>query len=143
MYKVTQTIDTSVLLIAVGNEVAINKSATAEAIQFINNYLINGESAVLQNHRNWWHHFTQQSFISIPDARMQGYYWMEQYNMASATRAGKPMVDLMGPWYKSKTPWPAIWWNLNTQLAYSSVFASNHLELGRSLFDVFITIKIH
>ncbi|MEY4056812.1 MAG: hypothetical protein RLZ50_24 [Bacteroidota bacterium] len=137
VYKVKQIIDTSVLLIAVGNEVAINKSATAEAIQFINNYIKKGESAVLQNHRNWWHNFTKQSFISIPDARMQGYYWMEQYNMASATRAGKPMVDLMGPWYKSKTPWPAIWWNLNTQLAYSSVFASNHLELGRSLFDAF------
>jgi len=136
-YTTKQAADTSILLLSVGNAVEVNKSATAEAIQFINNYLAQPEITVLQNHRDWWHHFTKQSLISIPDARMQGYYWMEQYNMASATRAGKPMVDLMGPWYKSKTPWPAIWWNLNTQLAYSSIFASNHLELGRSLFDAF------
>ena len=136
-YQIKQSNDTSILILSVGYATSINKSATDEAVQFIKNYFKKGASAVLQNHRNWWHNFTKQSFISIPDARMQGYYWMEQYNMASATRAGKPMVDLMGPWYKSKTPWPAIWWNLNTQLAYSSVFASNHLELGRSLFDAF------
>ena len=136
-YKLKQVADTNILLLSVGNAIDLNKSATAEAIQFIKNYSAQPEITILQTHRNWWHHFTEQSFISIPDARMQGYYWMEQYNMACATRAGKPMVDLMGPWYKSKTPWPAIWWNLNTQLAYSSVFTSNHLELGRSLFDAF------
>ena len=136
-YKLKQVADTNILLLSVGNAIDLNKSATAEAIQFIKNYSAQPEITILQMHRNWWYHFTEQSFISIPDARMQGYYWMEQYNMACATRAGKPMVDLMGPWYKSKTPWPAIWWNLNTQLAYSSVFTSNHLELGRSLFDAF------
>jgi hypothetical protein len=136
-YTLKQFADTSTLILSVGYAIEVDKSATAEAIQFIKNYIAQPEFNILQTHRDWWHDFTKQSFISIPDARMQGYYWMEQYNMASATRAGKPMVDLMGPWYKSKTPWPAIWWNLNTQLAYSSVFASNHLELGRSLFDAF------
>ncbi|HEX5667273.1 MAG TPA: hypothetical protein VFX73_00650, partial [Chitinophagaceae bacterium] len=72
---------------------------------------------------------------AVPDARMQRYYWLELYNLASATRKGEPMVDLMGPWFSSSTPWPAIWWNLNTQLSYSGIFVTNHLETGRSLFD--------
>jgi hypothetical protein len=44
------------------------------------------------------------------------------------------MLDLMGPW-TSPTPWPAIWWNLNTQLTYSPVFTINHVDLSQSLFD--------
>jgi hypothetical protein len=40
----------------------------------------------------------------------------------------------MGPWYH-KTPWPALWWNLNVQLTYLPVYASNRLELGQSLLN--------
>lgn len=134
-FKTFKIADTSLLVLSVGNAINFKTSAREEAIHNINSYLTKKEATILQTHRKWWHQYAQKSFISIPDARMQNYYWMEQYNMAAATRAGKPMVDLMGPWFKSNTPWPAIWWNLNTQLAYSSVFASNHLEMGRSLFD--------
>ena len=66
---------------------------------------------------------------------MQAYYWQVMYNLAAATREGKPMIDLMGPWSTAKTPWPGIWWNLNTQLVYSPVFTSNHLELAKPLFE--------
>jgi len=86
-------------------------------------------------HRKWWNAFFQKSFISIPDKRVETYYWIQLYKLASATREDKPMIDLMGPWFTSNTPWPGIWWNLNTQLTYSPLFASNHLELTRPLFN--------
>jgi hypothetical protein len=52
--------------------------------------------------------------------------------MASGTRADRPLLDLMGPWFRT-TPWPRIWWNLNIQLTYWPQLASNRLDLGESL----------
>ena len=83
-------------------------------------------------HRKWWHAFYPQSFLSIPDTRLESFYWIQLYKLASATRKNKQVLDLMGPWY-NRTPWPAVWWNLNVQLTYSPVYASNRLELGESL----------
>ena len=85
-----------------------------------------------ESHREWWHKFYQASVLSIPDTKMESFYWIQLYKLASATRADRPAVDLMGPWYND-TPWPRIWWNLNVQLTYYPVYTSNHLELGESL----------
>jgi hypothetical protein len=106
----------------------------AEAAQAIRSFQSKSLQSVLSTHRIWWNRFFQKSFISIPDKRVEVYYWIQLYKLASATREGKPMIDLMGPWFTSNTPWPAIWWNLNTQLTYSPLFASNHLELTKPLF---------
>jgi hypothetical protein len=43
----------------------------------------------------------------------------------------------MGPWYLL-TWWPAIWWNLNIQLAYWPVYTGNRLDLGSTLRDLLI-----
>ena len=48
---------------------------------------------------------------------MESSYWIQMYKLGAASRADRPAVDLMGPWYK-KTIWPDIWWNLNIQLTY-------------------------
>jgi len=86
----------------------------------------------LQAHREWWHRYYPESFLSLPDARMESFYWIQMYKLASATRADRPAIDLMGPWFR-RTPWPHIWWNLNIQLTYWPVYAANRLELGESL----------
>jgi hypothetical protein len=57
------------------------------------------------------------------------------YKMASATRPGRPALDLMGPWFR-RTPWTKIWWNLNIQLAYWPQLTGNRLELGESLCEL-------
>jgi hypothetical protein len=84
------------------------------------------------SHRAWWHAFYPASFLSVPDTRLESFYWIQMYKLASATRADRPAIDLMGPWF-NETPWPRIWWNLNIQLTYYPVYAANHLELGESL----------
>jgi hypothetical protein len=95
---------------------------------------LGAESAVglRASHREWWQRFYRQSFISLPDQRLQGFWWIQLYKLASATRADRPMLDLMGPWFR-ETPWPMIWWNLNAQLTYWPVYTANHLEIGESL----------
>src|SRR5207248_1186122 len=87
---------------------------------------------LVTSHRAWWHAYFPQSFLSIPDTRMESFYWIQMYKLASATRADRPAIDLMGPWFR-RTPWPHIWWNLNIQLTYWPVYAANRLELGESL----------
>ncbi len=87
------------------------------------------------SHRAWWHNYYPESFLSIPDARMESFYWIQMYKLASATRANRPAIDLMGPWFR-RTPWPHIWWNLNIELTYWPVYAANRLELGKSLIHL-------
>ena len=88
-------------------------------------------------HRDWWHNFYKASFVSIPHAKMESVYWIQQYKLASMMRKNGPLCDLMGPWYKP-TAWPGIWFNLNTQLLYSSLHVSNQIELASTLPDYMI-----
>ena len=84
-------------------------------------------------HRDWWHAYYPKSFVTFPDARMESFYWIQQYKLASATRSDKPVIDLMGPWYKA-TVWPCLWMNLNVQLSYYTTGITNHLDLEEPLY---------
>ncbi|WP_233625393.1 hypothetical protein [Actinoplanes sp. ATCC 53533] len=81
-----------------------------------------------QEHRDWWHAYYRKSFLSISDARLQSFYWIQLYKVASAARRTAPVMATSGPWLEP-TPWPATWWNLNVQLEYWLIHGSNHLEL--------------
>lgn len=83
-------------------------------------------------HRAWWHAFYPQSFLSIPDTRLESLYWIQMYKFASATRADRPALDLYGPWLRS-TAWPYTCWNMNEQVTYFPVYTANRLGLGESL----------
>ncbi|WP_025844213.1 glycosyl hydrolase family 95 catalytic domain-containing protein [Paenibacillus ehimensis] len=92
----------------------------------------NGFGAWVGAHRRWWHRYYRQSFVSIPDGRLESFYWIQMYKLASATRADRPLIDNQGPWL-APTPWPGIWFNMNVQMSYSPVYAANRLEIGESL----------
>ena len=94
---------------------------------------------LVEAHRAWWHSYYPESFVSVPDAQIEGFYWIQIYKLGSAMRPDGMVLDLQGPWNR-RTGWPRIWWNLNIQIAYSPVFAANRLELGES-FTRFIDAK--
>ncbi|WJH36461.1 hypothetical protein N6H14_12240 [Paenibacillus sp. CC-CFT747] len=83
-------------------------------------------------HRAWWHRYYQQSFVSLPDGQLESFYWIQVYKLASATRRDNPIMDNQGPWL-APTPWAGIWFNMNVQMSYSPVYASNRLDIGESL----------
>ncbi|WP_405875687.1 MULTISPECIES: glycosyl hydrolase family 95 catalytic domain-containing protein [unclassified Streptomyces] len=85
-------------------------------------------AALRSQHTRWWHAFYRKSFVSFPDQRLQSFHWIQLYKVASASRAGGPVMATSGPWLEP-TPWPAVWWNLNVQLEYWLIHGSNHLEL--------------
>lgn len=88
-----------------------------------------------KTHRDWWHNYYPLSFVSLPDKKIENFYWAQMYKLASATRIGGGLLDNSGPW-QVLTPWPNAWWNLNVQLSYWPVYAANRLELGMPLVDV-------
>lgn len=90
------------------------------------------ESKLIKSHRAWWHTYYPASFVSLPDAKMENFYWIQMYKLASATRADRALIDNTGPWL-TVTPWPNAWWNLNVELTYWSLNTSNRTELGASL----------
>lgn len=86
------------------------------------------EAEMEQEHRKWWHHYYPSSFVSIPDARLESFYWIQMYKLASATHPGRPVIDLLGLWFKP-TSWPLLWMNLNVQLTYYTLGITNHTDL--------------
>ncbi|MDB5121782.1 MAG: alpha-L-fucosidase [Sphingobacteriales bacterium] len=107
-------------------------TAVKEAVDLINKAKKSGVKKLETSHRDWWHNYYPKSFVSVPDAAMESFYWIQMYKMGSASRQGGPILDLMGPWFM-RTGWPAIWWNLNIQLAYWPFYMSNHLEEAEPL----------
>ncbi|WP_238402858.1 glycosyl hydrolase family 95 catalytic domain-containing protein [Paenibacillus mesophilus] len=108
------------------------KAAKAEAAESIRKAARMDFDKWMHIHRNWWHRYYRQSFVSIPDRRLESFYWIQMYKLASATRADAPLIDNQGPWL-APTPWAGVWFNMNVQMSYSPVYAANRLDIGESL----------
>jgi len=103
-------------------------TAAGEAVRSVRSAARLPIEALAADHRQWWHRYYRKSFLSVPDQRMQSFYWIQLYKVAAAARRDAPPMATSGPWLEP-TPWPATWWNLNVQLEYWLIHGSNHLEL--------------
>ncbi len=125
----------STLFISTANEVPASGVSAKIAQQTINDAAKQSMSALLETHRSLWHKYYQKSFLSIPDGRIESFYWIQLYKLATCSRVDGPAIDLFGPFFRT-SQWPGIWWNLNIQLTYWPVYASNHLELGENFINL-------
>jgi len=107
------------------------QTARREAVATVRKTAATSFDALLASHRAWWHAMYPKSFVSVPDPKLESFYWIQFYKLASASRPDRVPVDLLGPWYRD-TNWPRIWWNLNIQTLYLPVYTANQLELGES-----------
>ncbi|MFC5218178.1 glycosyl hydrolase family 95 catalytic domain-containing protein [Streptomyces coerulescens] len=114
------------LLLSVGHSFPSTTAAEADSLRNLRRAA--SYDAARRRHTRWWRAFYRKSFISFPDQRLQSFHWIQLYKVASASRAGGPVMATSGPWLEP-TPWPAVWWNLNVQLEYWLIHGSNHLEL--------------
>ncbi|NDV60499.1 hypothetical protein D0T85_20625 [Bacteroides sp. 519] len=112
------------------------EQAITKSIQTIQEYVKSGTENAYKQHLQWWHNYYPASFVHFAEAKVESFYWIQQYKLACLTRSDKQIIDLMGPWTHT-TPWPAIWWNLNTQLTYSPLFTANRLELSEPVWSSF------
>lgn len=102
----------------------------AEALAAVRAHL--ADRSAYRRHLAWWHGYYPASFVSIPDTRIESFYWIQLYKLASATRSDRALIDNQGPWLQL-TPWPSVWWNLNVQLTYWTPVAANQAHLVGSL----------
>lgn len=108
------------------------KNACRKAEETVHHAQRKGWNLLKETHQQWWHNFYPASFFSVEDGMKESFYWIQLYKLASATRADGALIDNTGPWL-TVTPWPNAWWNLNVQLTYWPLNASNHLDLAQSL----------
>ena len=138
------TPDKRIIVISVGNSWRVingavtngtatdTQSGKAEAVGAVQQAASEGVDKLTATHQAWWHAYYPESFLSIPDTRLQSFYWIQMYKLGSGTRADRPAIDLIGPWFTT-TLWPAYWCDLNLELTYYPVCTANRLELGESL----------
>ncbi|MFI5822408.1 glycosyl hydrolase family 95 catalytic domain-containing protein [Streptomyces rishiriensis] len=114
------------LLLSVGHSAPSTTAAETDSLRNLRR--AKSYDALRRRHVGWWHALYPKSFVSFPDQRLQSFHWIQLYKVASASRAGGPVMATTGPWLEP-TPWPAVWWNLNVQLEYWLIHGFNHPEL--------------
>ncbi|HML45595.1 MAG TPA: hypothetical protein PKE04_02450, partial [Clostridia bacterium] len=87
-----------------------------EAVRILREAADRSYEDLLESHRAWWRGYWGKSHVSLPDPTVEGFYHIQMYKLASATRADAPVLDNQGPW-TGPTPWPGTWYNMNVQLA--------------------------
>jgi alpha-L-fucosidase 2 len=122
----------STLFLSTANEVPASGLSARVAVRAVEEAAAAAPATLVSAHREWWHAYYAKSFLSIPDTRLESFYWMQIHKLGCCTRPEAPALDLFGPFFRLGS-WPGLWWNLNIQLAYWPVYASNHLELGANL----------
>jgi glycosyl hydrolase family 95 len=130
--RILSTGDRKVYVVAVGRGDQTS-SALAEATSAVERAASIGFDPLLAAHRAWWHQYYPASFLSVPDPRLEAFYWIQMYKLASAMRADGPIPGLEGPWFRN-VPMNVIGWDLNVPLTYAPLFTANRLALGESLF---------
>ena len=88
----------------------------------------------LKTHRDWWHHYYRQSYLSIPDKSLESLYWQTIYRFGCTSRAGRYFVDTPGIWFQGG-PWAYTTTNWNIQCAHWPVSTANRLEQGMELMN--------
>ena len=111
-------------------------TAQEEAVATVKKAVAGSADQLVATHQDWWHAYYPKSFVSIPDTKLESYYWIQLYKLACNSRPDGPPVDLPGVWF-SDAYYSRIWWNLNIQILYSPVYTANHLDLGTSLVRLF------
>ena len=103
-FRITTTHKTQRLLLAVAHTYP-EAAADKIVLKAVREAAMLGQLLV-RSHRLWWHDFYRKSFLSIPDKRLQAFYWIQLYKFASACTRGSPAIATCGPWLEN-TPWPA------------------------------------
>jgi hypothetical protein len=96
-----------------------------------------GFGRIHTTHRRWWTMFWNASRVQIPDTNLLRQYHFGLYLLGSSSRRGCLMPGLQGLWRMEPEgkSWNDYTNDLNIQMNYWPIYASNHLELGWPYYD--------
>lgn len=99
-----------------------------------------GLSQLRQEHEKWWEEYYQASCISIPDTRLEGYYYLQMYMLASSTRPHGVHMTICGPWTDDNNMMPICGndyhWNNEQEMQVWPVYTSNRVEFGDPMLEM-------
>lgn len=73
---------------------AVPKATAADAAAVANAAASTGRSALLEASTAWWRGYWEQSFVTLPITRAEGFYYTQMYRFVSSDRVG--LHGLMG-----------------------------------------------
>lgn len=80
-YTIERSSDRIRLFATVDNSIPANHlrpvSAAIHSVHMIEQALSRNESTLLEEHTRFWHTFYAKSFLSIPDMKWEGFYWIQ------------------------------------------------------------------
>ncbi len=115
--------------------------ADARALDILSSGRAVGVERLRHNHQRWWEKFWQASALAVPDSRLENLYYAEMYKLGSSTRPNGWPITLQGLWTLDgrMPPWSGDYHlDMNVQQSVWPIYASNHLDLGLSLYDFFL-----
>lgn len=99
-----------------------------------------GISRLRNFHTQYWTNFWSRSAVRLPDSRMENLWYVEMYKLGCASKSGRLPMPVQGPWPDDgKLPIGSGDYHIdmNVQEDYWPVYASNHLECGLPLYEMF------
>lgn len=108
-------------------------TSPSEAMNSLEETIETGIDKLVSTHREWWHNFYPASFVSLPDTKMESYYWIQMYKMGCLARPDAGMIDAHY-WYQP-TFWNYLTHNDGTHMKHYPLLPTNHLDLGESLLN--------
>jgi len=133
-WSITQAANSTLLLCSIEHSYP-EQTAVQDAITHLQGASGKSFQDLFSTHTEWWHEYYPQSFISLDDTKMEGFYWIQVYKFGAGARKGRAFMDTMGPWITENTAWANGWFNLNTQLSYWFLSTANRNEIGESLYQ--------
>lgn len=84
-----------------------------------------------ERHERWWREFWSRSDVSLPDERLERFWRLGLYVLASCSREGKKAPGLQGLWNQYNRPcWHTDYHaDMNIQMIYWPAYVGNHLDL--------------
>lgn len=118
-----------VVYLSTANEVPSANRSLGKAKENVNRAMSKGDTQLLTESGRWWNNYLSRTFISIPDKKLENFYAIQMYKLATCSNPQGPAMDNFGTFFKM-SQWPGMWWNLNVQLTYQSVYPNNRMEQG-------------
>lgn len=116
------------------------EEALKEAIKEIQEGEDVGLDRLRREHEEWWKDFYQASCISIPDTRLEGYYYLQMYMLASSTRPHGVHMTMCGPWSDDNNMMPICGndyhWNNEQEMQVWPVYTSNRVEFADPMLEM-------
>lgn len=107
-----------------------SKDCLAEVIRTVDSSTLPGLNEIERAHKDWWHAYWEQSFVSIPDSVIEKQYYVSLYGTASCSRDEQFPPSLFGTWITRERPsWNGDYHlNYNHMAPYYALYTTNRLE---------------